>query len=258
MAERIAETFPRRRARVARWLGVEAKGHPRIYLVDDHEGMRERAGAGVPDWAVAVTRRDDVLVFRLDRVGRSPAHSLDLVLKHEVVHQVITHLPGGRPPRQALPRWFEEGLCVHHAGVAYLEADTSLERLAAAGTLPGFADADAWFGRDGRSAAIAYRFGQAVVSHATARFGDGFVRRLFDELERGRAFEPAFRDATGVELAEFEEAWRADVTPSLPFVLFVLLENIELTLLVVGALLAALGYARWRWRREKAMDALGP
>ena len=36
------------------------------------------------------------------------------------------------------------------------------------------------------------------------RFGDGAVRALLARLGEGRAFAPAFRDATGVTVAEFE------------------------------------------------------
>ena len=38
---------------------------------------------------------------------------------------------------------------------------------------------------------------------------------------------------------------------------FFVLENIELTLLVVGALIVVAGWIRWRLRREKAMQSLG-
>lgn len=255
-AERILETFPRRRARASRWLGVESLRHPRIYLVEDYAQMRARGGEGVPEWAVAIARRDGVLVFRLDLLDRTLNQSLDLVLKHEIVHFVLSGLDR-RPLPRRLPRWFEEGLCVHHAGVAYLEADMTLERMAAAGELPTFAAVEELFFGNERSAAIAYKLGDAVVAEFLRRFGDDALRRLLRAFAEGQDFDAAFLDATGARLDEFEARWRESITPALPFVLFVMLENLELTLLCCGALLVVGGYIRVRLRRSRELDRLG-
>ena len=254
-AERIIQTFARRRAAASEWLGIPIAGHPRIVLVNDYEGM-QREAPGAPEWAVAVARRDDKLVFRLDRIGNTPTTSLDLVLKHEIVHHVVTHL-GGRPLLRSLPRWFEEGLCVSHAGVAYFEPDTSLERTAAGGNLPRLAAVDELFRKDGRSAALAYRIGHAVVTAFRDRFGSAALRRLIDGVARGKKFEDAFAAATAVSFEDFENDWRKSVTPRLPLWLYLPLQNIELTLLCLGALAVVLGYVRWRFRRERAMASLG-
>ena len=64
-------------------------------------------------------------------------------------------------------------------------------------------------------------------------------------------------EVTGVTLDEFETRWRGEVTPRLPFLLFVLLENFQLTLLVIAAMLVVAGYIRRRLGREKAMQSLG-
>jgi hypothetical protein len=156
-----------------------------------------------------------------------------------------------------MPRWFEEGLCVHHAGVAYLELDTSLERVAAAGRLPGFAEADRLFSGDAKEAALGYRLGERAVAECVGRFGAAAVPRLVRALSGGAAFPDAFAEATGEPLDRFESRWRDAVTPALPLWLFVVVENLELSLLCVAALLAAAGYARWRHRRSRALAALG-
>lgn len=241
---------------MARWLGVEALRHPHIYLVEDYAQMRARGGAGAPEWAVAIARRDGVLVFRLDLLGRTLNQSLDLVLKHEVVHFVLSDLDR-RPRPRGLPRWFEEGLCVHHAGVAYLEADTTLERMASAGELPTFAAVEELFFVNQRGAAIAYKLGHTVVEEFLRRFGDDALRRLLRAFAGGKDFAAAFEDATGTRLDEFETRWRESITPALPFVLFVMLENIELTLLCFGALLVVGGYIRVRLRRPRELEQLG-
>jgi hypothetical protein len=248
-AEHILETFRWREEHAARWLGIDAKGRALIHLVPDLSSMQALA-PGAPSWAVAVTT-GGTMIFRLDIVDRDKRNSLDLVLKHETVHLVLNRSPA------RLPRWFEEGLAVHHAGVPYLEPDTTLERFAAAGNLPRFADAGRLFEKGASEAALGYKLGQRAAGAFVSRFGDDAVRRLVRELASGLAFEDAFLEATGVPLSAFEERWREEVTPALPFWLFVIVENFELSLLFFCAILAALGYLRWRLRRERAMAGLG-
>jgi hypothetical protein len=249
-AERIAEGFAPAREQAALWLGVEPRDpRARILLVEDHAAMRVEA-PGAPSWAVAVTRADGTMVYRLDLVDRTPGNSLDLVLKHETVHFVL------RRAGVHLPRWFEEGLCVHHAGLAYLEPDTTLERLAAGGSLPSFAGADRLFVRDAGRAGVGYSLGRRVLATFVRRFGDDAVRRLVSAV--GTApFPDAFAAATGEGLDVFERRWRDEITPGMPLWLFLIVENFDLALLCGAALLVALGYLRWRLKRASAMAALG-
>jgi hypothetical protein len=213
--------------------------------------LRGELGAGVPVWAVAACRRDDVMVFRLDKVNQTPATALDLVLIHEVVHQVLNHA-GGLP----LPRWFEEGLCVYRTGVAYFEPDTTLQRLAAGGNLPRFAGADAMLQADASSAACVYKLGQSVVARFVLRFGDARLRELIRRTSAGTPFPSAFYQATGARLEDFEEDWRESVTPKLPFLLWILLENLEVTLFFFCALIVFAAWVRYRIRRPRELAKL--
>jgi hypothetical protein len=219
--------------------------------VEDYAEMRLKAGPKVPEWAIAVTRRDDVMVFRLDLIGRTPADSIELVLAHEVVHQVLTHL-GGAP----LPRWFEEGLCVYNAGLPFLQVDYSVERVAAAGNLSSFAQLDRDFRADRLTAAIAYKAGHSAIMYFMKRFGILDLRELLGRVSQGQEFDAAFAAATGTRLERFEEEWRESVTPNVPWLIFILLENLELTLLLLGALLVFGGYLHRRLRRERSLRAL--
>ena len=82
------------------------------------------------------------------------------------------------------------------------------------------------------------------VDESPHDFGGGewwyYTGRVTDEDGRGY----------GIEAVIFH-------VPRLPFLLFVLLENFQLTLLVIAALIVVAGYIRWRLRREKAMQSLG-
>ncbi len=206
---------------------------------------------GAPSWSVAVTSGDR-MVFRLDLVDHGAANALDLVLRHECVHFALNRT-GAR-----FPRWFEEGLAVHHAGLPYLEPDATVERAAAAGRLPRFVGADRLFEGGEREAALGYKLGQRAAGAFVRRFGDAAVARLVRASAAGAPFPDAFMAATGESLDDFERRLVEEITPALPFWLFVIVENLELALLTLAALLAAAGYLRWRLRRERAMSALGP
>jgi len=248
-AERVVATFGTRRDHAARWLGLAPSGRAEVHLVPDLAAMRVLA-PGAPSWSVAVTSGDR-MVFRLDLVDHGAANSLDLVLKHECVHFALNRT------RARLPRWFEEGLAAHHAGLPYLEPDTTVERAASAGRLPRLAEADRLFDGGERDAALGYKLGQRAAGVFVRRFGDAAIARLVQASAEGAAFPDAFASAAGESLDDFERGLFEEVTPPLPFWLFVVVENLELSLLTLAALLAAAGYLRWRLRRERAMSALG-
>jgi len=249
-AQRVASRLGPLRSAAAAWLGVEQAGNPVVYLESNLVRFGRRA-PGAPAWAAAVVRSDDTMVFNLARVDRTPAASLELVLAHEVVHQVLNHLGGVR-----LPRWFEEGLCESFAGVPFLPNNRSIPRMAAGGSLPSFAEIEEGFSGDGVDASVSYKAADSAVGYFLQRFSNTALRELLARVRAGATFGEAFRHATGLALDDFEAAWRADVTPPVPLLVYILFENIELTLLALGGFLAAAGYLRWRLRRERAMRSL--
>jgi len=163
----------------------------------------------------------------------------------------LTRLGGNR-----LPRWFEEGLCVFHAGTPYFEPDTRLEHLAAAGDLPAFDRVDADFSKDLARASVAYKLGESAVTYFIATFGNAALRELLKTVGGGAGFQDAFRESAGIGLDEFESRWRRSVTPRVPFLIYVVLENLELALMFFAALVVIVGYVRWRLRRERALRGL--
>ena len=192
-----------------------------------------------------------MLVFRNDKVDRNPGDQLGQVLAHEVVHQILTHL-GGLP----LPRWFEEGLCVMHAGIAYLEIDTTLQRMGAAGRLPGFDDVDSYFRSNAHRAGVAYRFGEAAVKRLDREYGMKAIHDLLHHVSQGAPFPAAFFRATGQNLSEFERELHRELTPFLPYFLYILASDPFSALFSFGALLVVIAYIRQRIRRRRELEAL--
>jgi hypothetical protein len=244
---------PKSRPNAARWLGMKEAGHPRYLLVEDYAGMLRASSPAVPKWAVAIARPDDTMVFRLDLIDKTPANKLELVADHEIIHQLLNHLGGER-----LPKWFEEGLCTSYAGVPFLQMQATLELAAAAGALPRFEETRTLFYGNATEASKAYEIGHRSVRYLIEQHGEAAMRAILRRVSEGVAFEDAFRLSTGNSLEEFENRWREAITPPVPFLIYLLFENLGLTLLVAGGVLVFAGWVRWRLQREKAMSSLEP
>ena len=250
-AARLRDWYPKSRRAAAAWLGLPARGEPELHLVPDYASMPSSGRSRSPKWAVAVALADDRIYFRLDVIDTTPANKLELVLDHEMVHQLLNHLGGAR-----LPRWFEEGLCVTYAGLPFLETSGTLERSAAAHRLPTLAETGALFEGNASAAAKAYEIGQSAVRFLIDRHGHDALQRIVKAVGRGQPFEDAFARTTGEPLARFESVWRKQVTPWLPFWLYLFVSNLGLSLLWFGALLVFIGWLRRRLRRERDMASL--
>ena len=105
-------------------------------------------------------------------------------------------------------------------------------------------------------AAKAYAIGHRAVKSIIARSGEESMRRILAHVAKGASFEDAFKAATRTSLAEFEESWRLEITPPVPFLVYLLFENLATSLIVAGAGLVFLGWLRRRLRRERDMSSL--
>lgn len=127
------------------------------------------------------------------------AQRLAPILAHELAHAFIRANVSAR-----LPLWFEEGLAGYFEGAPPTAA---LLTLRAAGS--GFASLDEVSAalRGGSRVDAAYAAAALAVAEMVRLDGFWLPSRTLDLMASGRAFPAAFRDASGMELAEFEERW---------------------------------------------------
>lgn len=127
------------------------------------------------------------------------AEQLGPILAHELTHAFIrANVPG------VLPLWFEEGLAEHFGS---LDAGSTAQALRASGA--GFSSLDAVSAalRGGARVAEAYAASRIAVAEMLRLDGFWLPRRVLELTATGRPFAAAFRDASGLELAEFEQRW---------------------------------------------------
>jgi len=133
------------------------------------------------------------------------ASRLRPVLAHELAHAFIRAIaPGG------LPLWFEEGLAKHFEGLTAEGAEQALQRL---GRPPPATLQDLDVGLRGHGALVeaSYLASFLAVRGLIEREGFWTVRRILEAAGRGRPFDDAFRDETGMEVLEFQERWRSSL-----------------------------------------------
>jgi tetratricopeptide (TPR) repeat protein len=124
------------------------------------------------------------------------AERLGPVLAHELTHAFIRANVPGR-----LPLWFEEGLAEHFAGTRPEEAGRTLEAFRGR-----FASLDALDAalRGGPRVAEAYATAGVAVAEMLRMDGFWLPRKILELVATGKPFAAAFRDASGIELEQFE------------------------------------------------------
>lgn len=129
----------------------------------------------------------------------SDAERLGPILAHELTHAFLRANVPGR-----LPLWFEEGLAEHFAGVT--PADAARAVRLSGGAFSRLDEVSAAL-RGGTRVAEAYAAALLAVAEMLRLDGFWLPRRTLELVATGRPFPAAFRDASGIDLSEFEQRW---------------------------------------------------
>lgn len=197
-AARVRSVEPGRLLDAMRLVGLEDPGPP-IQVLLGPEGSDL---AQVPPWVSGYAFGEEgVIVLLPARTPSYPDSSLEELLRHEVAHVLVARAAGNRP----IPRWFHEGLAMI-AGLSWGLDDRSQLTLTMVG------DGGISLERleeefRGPNVRGAYAIAGAFANDLLRRHGDDTAARILAEVKRGLSFEDAFRSATGVTLAEAEEAF---------------------------------------------------
>ncbi|HET7786412.1 MAG TPA: hypothetical protein VFL36_10595 [Myxococcales bacterium] len=183
----------------------------RLRVFPDHESFERAANRLGYPWLRAWTFPDQVLLESPRRWNAQPGPARDQdvqeLLVHELTHALMYQLmEPARGPVWSVeepPRWFREGMASVTAGQEHLR----LSREELARWSEAHPDEDLL-----HPSAELYRTEGATVYAAAHRAfelllstsGEASVRDLLHRVSEGAAFADAFRGATGIALAEFE------------------------------------------------------
>ncbi len=222
-------------------LGLDRPGPViRVQLAVEGSPAARRA----PSWAVAYAFGGAGLVVLIpSRVPGYPDHTLETVLRHEIAHVLIARAAG----RNAIPRWFNEGLAIHGSRDWGFEDRARLMLATVRRGGVALDDLDRRFAGGRHSAAGAYALSAAFVRFLFDRHGPFVASRIIDQVARGRPFSQAFRHATGSALkVEEGRFWRhLDIWSK-----WVPLLSSSTTLWMLITLLAL-----WAFKRRRERDA---
>ena len=202
--------------------------------------------------------------IRLHRTTAYPFDSTEMVLVHELTHQLLYDKVG-----PSLPTWFDEGVATmegRRRGARDLVVFASLTSF---GRIPRLESLDLGFrGRSPAGARLAYATSFEFLSWAVREHGPDLVGEVLDATERRLAqrplpldartpFEAAWQDVTGQPLLVDEERWRdrgLRLTRWIPLLINTPWLWIGMAILAVAAALARRRRTREQYERWEAEE----
>lgn len=172
-----------------------------VYIAPSEARFREWAGAGVPEWGVAVAfpgERRIVMHGRSARAG-DPRTTLRHELGHLALHEFLGSLP---------PVWFDEGYASFVAREWSRDQVLESSVILALDGVPRFAGLDTLFSGGTVRAERGYALAQRAVADMAALDPQRGLTLLFQYWIETRSLDAAMRQAYGVTLGGFEDEWR--------------------------------------------------
>jgi len=164
---------------------------------EGHPPPRYASGVAYPRFGVIL-----LTLTAPDSWERPP---MENVFVHELSHIALYRAVGGHP----VPRWFSEGMAIHHSGELSLERTKTLWSATVAGNLEPLSDLSRGFPSRSHRVNVAYAQSADFVSFLRGEEGRGQqIRELIDELRAGRDFDDAVSTAWGRPLSSLESEWR--------------------------------------------------
>lgn len=248
----LRSALPRAWRVVASDLGLDALPplHIRLALNPEHLRQLSPRRARAPEFAVGVAYpRAGIILVSLS--AEAPATNLDpeKVLIHELSHVALRIAVDGRP----LPRWFVEGLAIHHAEENHLRRITTLFAAAARGEPLDLDSINRGFSARSHQVNEAYAASADLVRYLRAQAADEEVfTALLAHLREGHDFETALRMSYGFDLETLERAWLTDLRRRFPRIS---LEGVSMLGFSLATLLAiAAGWKRIRRKKKRLRE----
>ncbi|MCB9624427.1 MAG: hypothetical protein H6723_14015 [Sandaracinus sp.] len=249
LQERIEEAWPE----LEHDLGQDVDDTLVVRLARNPEQMRSLAprGAPPPGYAsgVAYPGLGVILLTKTAPETWTPPE-LEQVLVHELSHVALRRAVADGS--EELPRWFVEGVAIHHARERSLDRFRTLWNAHLQETLLPLDALDRSFPARVHEVSVAYAQAADVVAFLRREDPDGVrFRELVRHLRDGQSFDDALLDAYALTPTQLEREWSqaiAERMGTLPMVI----GGATFPVVGVGLLLLA-----WRKRRKQAAKKLG-
>lgn len=242
---------------ISRKTGVEKTGDLQIEIAGSDSDFMNRAGAGAPEWAVAVYENDRIII-RQEGVVAAPDGRFFNILEHELAHAVLDDMFGGAKGK--LPRWLNEGLAVTISGDWESPAQWDRRKVILRSAIKkgcgySFDEISEGFPRGSWLAEVAYAQSADFTQFLLKKGGWKRMSALLKRLAAGESIESASRNIYGGDFTEIAEEWYAYAgRPGGSEILMHFLINIDFYLWIGMIILVLVGGAVVLRRRRKSAE----
>lgn len=245
LARLAAETASDELARIADELGyaVEPDRPFELYVYRSHRDFIEAGGLATRKYTVGIASSLDQSIA-VDASGAFVV--LREVLAHEITHAVTFRVLGEHASR--LPLWFTEGIAKHYSEAPVEADDRLVAEAAAVGVLMPLWTMEEDFPEKRES--LAYAQSASAIRYMIDRFGASSPRTVLTRLARGRSFDQAMVEATGLTSRRFADDWYARISERYRILRFVRIGGA-----LVGVAMALLAVVAFAARRRRMREA---
>lgn len=200
-----------------------------LVLVPDVDGFASWSRGRVPRWGAGLT-----LPARRLIVIRANAGDPLQTLRHELAHLAFH---GAIPVR--VPLWFSEGYATLAAGEQGRLNLLQLNLAVALGRVPTLETLNAALRGSVADAGPAYALAGAAVADIAARHPSGSIEPMLSRLRRGEGFDQALLASTGLQMLDFDVAWRQSMRHRYNLGVWLMAGGAWVLVLIVAVVLAA-------------------
>ncbi len=233
------------KAELTQRLGCPVLGHVTVYVARTPLEMASMApeGAPFPKYATGVAYSGlGLVLLTILPLDPNAHHDIMETFRHELAHVALYDAADSRP----VPRWFNEGFAVFASGESSFTRVQTLWTATVADELLPLKRLERTFPSDAMGVSVAYAEAADVVRFLIRREDHERFISMLERVRKGAEFEPALRDAYGLDMATLEYEWREDVSRRYTF----------WPMLFSGSVVwgGVMGLFFWAWRRRRARD----
>jgi hypothetical protein len=189
----------------AELLGVTEDDPVDFFVYANQGEFYDALGPGTRDSVGGQANAEIRTLFALITPGEISAPWVEIVVPHELVHLVFD--TAVENPYHFPPRWLNEGLAVY-LSEGYTTSDRQATEAAARdGRLIPLDGLSGQFPTDSDKFRLAYSESASAVDYLIRTHGRDALIGLIRSYAEGRTDDEAFRDALGVDVAAFGDAW---------------------------------------------------
>ena len=208
LAQVAADAAEEAYAQVSGLVGAEIAQRIPLLVYQSHNDFAVTNAADLPVYAEGIGGVTELFQNRIAVPFTGDWRDFRRVIHHELVHAVLNDLfydgfmraalRQGRPV--PIPLWFNEGLAEYAAQGWDTESDRVLREAVLGGRLPDIRRLHGYF---------AYRGGQGVWDFVAEQYGPQKIAEIVERLQATRSAGAAFKGATGLDLDDLSDEWRA-------------------------------------------------